>query len=433
MHQRNVLKGLQISRTIPYRDPDALFALVGVDGNGKNAYVPVGENILSRHMLLLGSPGTGKSNMVSHLLRNIRANLTDSDVMVVLDPTGEYHSTFYQPGDIVFADDSRAGDENGDAHWNLFAELGEDERITEDASSLCNLLFDDRIRGAADSFYPNAARDLMMALIVYLRRKGGDELQNNSALRDVIDGFDIDSMRQILEEESDLRALASYLGKPDSPKTLGIVAALQQAARELLQGRFRQEGTLGMRPLVRAKGGKTIFICYDPTHGTMLRPVYAALVDLCLQETLSRIENEGNVYLLLDGIAAFPRLPHLEDALLLGRNKGLKIILSAVGVSQLHSCYGETVAQSLLCSFGTNVAFRLHDRRSREYIKGLYGRHRVVEIFASSVQVRGTIEQVMDQFIIEDEDLTALQTCECIISTMHYPPFWFRLKSYSAG
>ncbi len=430
MNQRTVLKGLQIQRTIPYRDPDAFFALVGTDGNGKSAYLPIGDILLSRHTLLLGSSGSGKTNLLFHLLRNLRANLTDADVMVVFDPTGEYHSAFYQAGDIVFADDARAGDENGDAYWNLFTELCEDDRVVEDASALCDLLFDQRIHGAAEPFYTSAARDLLMALIVYLRRQGGHELQNNLALRELIDGFDLHSMREILEQEPDLRALSAYLSDPSSPKTLGVVAALQQAARELFQGRFRREGRLGMRPLVRKKGGKVIFVCYDAARGSTLRPLYATLIDLCLQEALSRTENEGHIYLLLDGAGSLPRLPHLQDALLLGRSKGLKVLLSTAGVSQLMSRYGQTETQSLLCSFGTTMAFLLHDRQSRDFVKGLYGRHRVVETFSSSVQVRGTIEQVMDQYIIEDEDLTALQPGESILSTMHYPPFWFRVKPY---
>lgn len=433
MSQRTILKGLQIQRTIPYRDPDALFALVGTDGNGKSAYMPIGETMLGRHMLLLGSSGSGKTNYLSHLFRNLRANLTDSDIMVVFDPTGEYYSAFYQQGDIVFSDDARAGDENGEAYWNLFAELCEDDRVIEDVSALCTLLFEERARTAAEPFYASAARDLMMALIVYLRRQGGPELQNNLALRELIDGFDIDSMRDILETEPDLRALATYLGRPDNLKTLSVVAALQQASRELFQGRFCEEGKLGMRPLVRAKGGKAIFVCYDAARSESLRLLYAALIDLCLQEALSRTENEGNVYLFLDSAATLPRLPHLEDALLLGRSKGLKIILSIAGVSQLYHGYGEAGTQSLLCSFGTTVAFLLHDRQSRNYVKGLYGRHRVVETFNSSVLVRGTVEQVMDQYIIEDEDLTVLQVGESIVSTMHYPPFWFRVKPYGGG
>ena len=98
MHQRTILKGLQIARDIPYRDPDAFLSLVGADGNGKNAYLPIGDSLLSRHMLLLGSPGTGKSNMMRHLLRNLRVNLTEEDVLIAFDPTGEYSAQFCQAG-----------------------------------------------------------------------------------------------------------------------------------------------------------------------------------------------------------------------------------------------------------------------------------------------------------------------------------------------
>ena len=99
-------------------------------------------------------------------------------------------------------------------------------------------------------------------------------------------------------------------------------------------------------------------------------------------------------------------------------------------MSPLRERYGELGAQIILDGFGTTVAFRLHDRAGRAFVKNLYGRHRVVETFTSSVQVRGVIEQVMDQYVIEDEDLTALQTGESIIATMHYPPFSFRMKPY---
>jgi len=90
MHQRTILKGLQIAKDIPYRDPDAFLSLVGADGNGKNAFLPIGDMLLSRHILLLGGPGTGKSNMMRHLIRNLRANLTDAD-----EPVGDAQA---QPG-----------------------------------------------------------------------------------------------------------------------------------------------------------------------------------------------------------------------------------------------------------------------------------------------------------------------------------------------
>ena len=294
-----VLKGLQIARDIPYREPDALFALGGADGMGKSVYLPVGASLIDRHMLILGSPATGKTNMLLHLARGLRANQTENDALVILDPTGEYYNALYQKGDIVFADDKRAAGPDGPECWNLFEEFTDDSRLIEDASALFGLLFEERIQSAAHPFYPTAARDLIMALAVYLKRRGDSELCTCQALRELIDGFDMESMCQILDAAPEFRAFASYLGEGE--RAQGVVAHLQQAARELLAGRFGSRGTLGIRKLMRARGGRTIFVCYDPARGPLTRPVFAALMDLCLTEALSRVERDGTVTLLLDG------------------------------------------------------------------------------------------------------------------------------------
>lgn len=423
-----VLKGLQIARDIPYREPDALFALGGADGMGKSVYLPIGASLIDRHMLLLGSPATGKTNMLLHLARGLRANLTENDVLVVLDTTGEYYNALYQKGDVVLSDDKRACGPDGADCWNLFDELTDETRLIEDASALFGLLFDERIRGAAHPFYPTAARDLLMALTVYVKRRGESELCTCQALRELIDGFDVESMCQILDAAPEFRAFASYLG--DGERAQGVVAHLQQAARELLSGRFGAQGKLSVRRLLHARGGRALFICYDPARGPLTRPVFTALTDLCLTEALSRVERDGTVTVLLDGLSALGPLPHLEDALALGRAKGLRLLMAEAGVSALSARY-QNAAAPMLTKIGTTVAFRLWDRESRAYVKSLYGRHRAVESYRSTVQ-RGVVEQVMDEHVISDEDLTALPLGESIIATLHYPPFLFRTRPYGA-
>lgn len=424
MPQANVLKGLSIARDIPYREPDALFALAGSDGLGKSAYLPIGAGLLDRHMLLLGGAGTGKTNMLLHLARNLRANLTPEDTLFIFDSTGEFYNALYQKGDAVLADDKRGTDDA----WNLFQDLPNDNRLIEDASSLCDALFHTRIANAARPFFPTAARDLLLALIVYLKRRGEAALMNNKALRELIDGFDEDSMTEIVASIPECRAFASYLAQSGEGSAHAVAAELQSAARELFGGRFGDEGSLGIRSLVR-EGGKIVFVCYDSAHGTLTAPVFAALVDMCMAEVLSRVERGGNVYLLMDGIGALPVMPHLENALLLGRSRGLRLIMAATGVEAFDR-YG-VAARSMLTAIGATVAFRLAGRASRDYVKGLYGRHRAVESYRSNVQ-HGMVEQVVDAYVISDEDLTSLQTGESILSTMHYPPFLFRLRPYGA-
>lgn len=120
--------------------------------------------------------------------------------------------------------------------------------------------------------------------------------------------------------------------------------------------------------------------------------------------------------------------PIWEDALALGRARGLRILMAETGVAAIKARY-QAAAGPMLGQIGTTEAFRLWDRESRSYVKSLYGRHRAVESYRSTVQ-RGMVEQVMDEHVISDEDLTALQTGESIIATLHYPPFLFRLRPY---
>ena len=106
-------------------------------------------------------------------------------------------------------------------------------------------------------------------------------------------------------------------------------------------------------------------------------------------------------------------------------------MLSLASVHRLVERYGELDAQTILDSFGTTVAFRLHDRAARLFVKNLYGRHRVAETYTTATQTRG-IDQVSDQYVIEDEDLTVLQTGDSLVAIANCPPFRFRAKLYGA-
>lgn len=416
MYQTTNTRSKQIAREVTLRDPSAFISLVGADGNGKNAFLPMGDSLLSRHLLLLGAPGTGKTNMMFHLFRNLRVNLTDEDVLVVFDPSGDYFTQFGQQGDIVFANDQRASDGSGEGQWNLFTELMDDDRLIQDATALCASLLADHLAEACGKQTLAAARDLLLALIVYLCRQEDATLRNNETLRALIDDFDPESMLTILDSLPELRVTGMYLKIPESLETQSVIALLKKAGREILQGRFGTEGSLGMRRTLRRKKGKTVFICGD--SGLTGGEVYAALLDLCLQEVLFRSENEGNVYLLMDHIGVLPKLHYLQAALQFGRAKGLRLMLAARSAAQLTGRYGETDAQALLTAFGTVVAFALHEGGARTFVKELYG----------TVRLEGR----PDTYLIGDEELATLQTGESIVATFQTPPFYFRMKRYGA-
>ena len=61
--QEKVIFGDHLHLEVPdYPDTDTALYFRGKDGMGKAASVPVSRKILSRHMMLLGGIGTGKTN-----------------------------------------------------------------------------------------------------------------------------------------------------------------------------------------------------------------------------------------------------------------------------------------------------------------------------------------------------------------------------------
>lgn len=49
-------------KPVGYNCPNPQYLFVGSDVNGSRVFVPIDDNLLSRHMVLLGGIGTGKTN-----------------------------------------------------------------------------------------------------------------------------------------------------------------------------------------------------------------------------------------------------------------------------------------------------------------------------------------------------------------------------------
>jgi len=229
-------------------------------------------------------------------------------------------------------------------------------------------------------------------------------------------------MRVILSTLPECAAMTAYLADPST--SAGVVAALLQAARELFQGRFAMAGTLGMCRTLRRANGKTVFVCPDGQRENETGAVFAAILDLCLQEALSRAEGEGSVYLLLDDVCALPKLDHLAAALRCGGAKGLRVVAALSGIGSLKARYGEAGAEAVLNGFGAVIAFALRENEARETVRAFYGLRT-----AENAPQQGR-PPALPEPVITDGDLSALQTGECIVCVPQVPPFRFRMKPY---
>lgn len=431
VYSQEVFSGNRLFDMCQYVENNPYFYLVGNDVQGRPMNIPVGEQMLSRHMLLLGGIGTGKSNAFNFLIRNVRANLTDRDVVVIFDTKGDFYHEFYRPGDVVISNDARADGGSGPDYWNLFGEVTIDDRVEENILEIAKSFFAEKLEHTTQPFFPNAAKDLFSALLLHMvRSEQFRDFRNNQALRSTFDTFSVPAMKAILQSHRDLKAMTSYIEDEKSGQTLGVVAELQQMVREIFVGNFRKKGTLSMRQLIRNKGGRVIFVEYDLGIGGMLTPVYRLLIDLAIKEALCRTSNEGNVYFFIDEFRLLPHLEHIDDGVNFGRSLGAKFFVGIQNIDQIAAAYGENMARSILSGFGTTLAFRVNDPNSREYVKSLFGRNIKLQTYLSAVQNRGVSEQIREGFVVEDEDITNLTVGQAIIGASGCQPFRFQFKRY---
>jgi type IV secretory pathway TraG/TraD family ATPase VirD4 len=94
--------------------------------------------------------------------------------------------------------------------------------------------------------------------------------------------------------------------------------------------------------------------------------------------------------------------------------------------------YGESLARSILSGFSTTIAFKVNDITTRNFIQQLFGRNRKKEVYMSSIQSRGIVEQVRDASVVEDWDISNLPVGRSIIGLPGYEPFYFQFKRFGS-
>jgi len=408
-------------------------ASVRINGEHKGTRKPfsVSDEILSKHLLLVGGTGSGKTNVFYHFVSQLKKKLSRDDVMLIFDSKGDFHKKFFADGDILIGNSTQY--RNSSEKWSIYEEIIADGRdrisTVQNAQEICKSLFAERTeKNSNNPFFPNAARDLFSSIIIALMRDGVDFC--NKDLRNYIDSTDVTALRELLEKHRDLVAVASYIGGRSGSQAQGVLSEMYSVTRDILTGVFADVGDFSMRKFIRGKSGKTAFIEYDLSIGDVLAPIYTLLFDLALKKALGRTATQGNVYLIVDELKLLPNLRHLEDGINFGRSLGVKILAGLQSIDQLNANYdNEAKARNVVAGFSSVYAFQSNDYPTREYVSHLFGKNMVVE----SYQVANSQHhyEKHEGFTVEDWDLISLKVGEAVVGLPSTPPFKYKFDLFT--
>lgn len=401
-------------------------------------YLNLSNSILSKHTLLIGGTGCGKTNVFNYFIDQLKRKLSNDDVMIIFDTKGDFVRKFYKPGDTIIANSKMYS--NIATKWNIYKEIvvdgWDDNDIYANTHEITYSLFKEAIDKSSQPFFPNAARDLLAAIIIAHIRLGKYDLSfkqklfNNRALKRYLDALTPQKIIKLLSHEpfTDLASVLAYIGDGSSEQSLGVIAELQNIVRQILIGAFADDGRFSVRNFVREKGAKTLFIEYDLSIGDTLSPIYRLMFDLALKEAMGRNKSEGNVYLICDEFKLLPNLQHIEDGVNFGRSLGVKIFAGIQSIEQLYEIYGENKGRNIAAGFSSIYAFKSNDTESREFISNLYGKNIVLEQYKTSNNT--LLEEKREGKTVEDWDLNSLNVGEAIVGLPFEKPFRFQFDLY---
>ena len=386
--------------------------------NGKKIQLPITDDILSKHTLLIGCTGCGKSNVFYHYVSQLKKQMSDNDVMIIFDTKGDYYSHFYNNSDAVIANSRKYRQVT--SKWNIYKEIvadgWDDLDIVNNTNEICKSLFAETLeKNNSQPFFPNAACDLLAAIIIAYIRTGANDRDfkrkffNNKALKKYLGMADITRLNALLDGFPDLMPVLTYIGNEMSDQGLGVFS---------------------VREFVRKKGARTLFIEYDLSMGNVLLPIYRLLFDLALKEAMGREKSEGNVYFICDEFKLLPNLQHIEDGVNFGRSLGVKIIAGIQSIEQLYEIYGISRGKNIAAGFLSIYAFKLNDENSAEYISNLYGKNLVLE--QREALGNEWIEEKREGKTVESWDLNGLKVGDAIIGLPFSTPFRFHFDKYGS-
>ena len=309
----------------------------------------------TRHTIVSGTTGSGKTVLIADLVEQIRER---GERCVVYDKMGSYTETFFDPGQDVLLNplDKRA------PRWSPFAEA----RSARDFDTMAAALIP-RQKDAADPFWITAARQLFSHGAAVLWKRGETR---NRVLVDHLLKTELSALADAMEG-----TVAQSIVDPANPKTALSVRAMLTAnigAMDLLS----DEGPpFSIREWIERGDRGFLFLTSRGDQHASLRGLISTWLEIAVNALLSLPREDGRrLWVILDELPTLHQLPSLRPGLAESRQFGGCFVLGVQVFSALRELYGRDGAETISGLCGTRVVLAAPDKDTSEWSAESLGR-----------------------------------------------------------
>ncbi len=293
-----------------------------------------------KHIVLIGTTGTGKSVAINEIMVGAEAR---GDRAIIADPDGGYLARFYDParGDIILNPFDRRS-----AGWDMMAEAGSDYAADQLATSLIP-----NPGGSADASWAGRARVLLSA-ILRRGRLAGIDTEEVYRLFAVAPREELAVLLAGTAAEPFLAQGASKLFDSVRSSTGDALNALEYVANA-------GTGSFSLTQWAASNDRGWVFLPYRADQIAALKSLIGPWLRLAIYATMSRPEGDQNpTWFVADELDAIGKIEGLDDALQRLRKFGGRCVLGFQTIGKVNAIYGTGIAAALVENCSTRLILR---------------------------------------------------------------------------
>jgi type IV conjugative transfer system coupling protein TraD len=309
--------------------------------------LPLVKDSETQHLLLTGTTGAGKTNMLKELVPQIRDS---GDRAIIFDVTGEFVDRFYNPETDLILNPLV---ENS-VSWLPWNDCHTDEEYNNLAAA-----FVDGESIKTDRYWEDAARTVLVEAL-----KKQESTRSIESMLHVINRADL---KDFCKYFSDTDA-AGYVSREAEKGTASVRSTLASKVKELKY--LKDKGDFSIKEWINGENRKGwLFVSIKPNDLDTLRPLLSAWANIAIKGMLDRPHSGENekMWFVMDELPAMQKIPSLAMVLAQGRKYGACMVAGIQNIAQLERIYGPASSQELLDLFRTKFFFAVGDNTIAEY------------------------------------------------------------------
>lgn len=322
--------------------------------------LPIGYDV--RHIIIAGSPGTGKSVTYREILSCIRKI---GKRAVVYDVSGDFVKYFYREGKDVILNplDARS------PRWDPWSDCHEDYEFRKLAQAF---IYEEE--GKKD-FFTIAARMVFSSIVENM------QFDDNPSIDDLVDillRIDIEEISKLVEGTDAASILNEDAGRM-ATSVRGVIAANCDVLKKL-----KSEGKrFSIKEWIENESEANdswLFITSNDAQLAMLAPLITVWLDIVTSSLMCLSpDDDRRIFLMIDELPSLNVVPSLENFLAQARKYGGCGILGFQNYPQLVKIYGKNGADSIADLCTTWIGFKFNGEASASWLSKNLGQVESVE------------------------------------------------------